>query len=64
MCAMSKKVLVIKDETHCAISSHSHKKSKSFWDLDFFIQADRLDISSARWGCISLPHLCGVYHHA
>ena len=24
------------------------KKSKSFWDLDFFIQADRLGISSRR----------------
>ena len=26
MCAMSKKVLVIRDETHCAISSRSHMK--------------------------------------
>ena len=25
MCAMSKKVLVIRGETHCAISSRSHK---------------------------------------
>ena len=24
MCAMSKKVLVIRDETHCAISSRNH----------------------------------------
>ena len=38
MCAMSKKVLVIKDETHCAISSHSHKKqSASSEVLCFFV---------------------------
>lgn len=26
MSAMSRKVLVLRDETHCAISSRSHKK--------------------------------------
>ena len=29
MCAMSRKVLVIRDETHCAISSRSHKSKNS-----------------------------------
>ena len=36
MCAMSKKVLVIKDETHCAISSHSHRKKSCSKEQDFF----------------------------
>ena len=37
MCAMSKKVLVIKDETHCAISSRSHKKSIPYGVLFLYI---------------------------
>ena len=44
-------------------SVYAHQKTLVLLNECFFIQADRLGISSARMGCISLPHECGVYHH-
>ena len=44
-----------------SLSSNFPKNPSPFWDLDFFIQADRLGISSTRHCRVVSHHTIGVY---